>query len=268
MSFNEVPAEAYERFMGRYSALLAPQFIDFAGLDQATSAQTTGFQTKDAQTKVLDVGCGTGALLTELTRRFDQALLTAIDLSAPFIEAVRERYPRVDAREANAENLPFADGAFDVVLSQLVVQFLPEPAAGLREMQRVTRRGGVVAASVWDFEGRRSPLSAFWKAARELDPRIRDEALQPGARKEDLRELFESAGLSDIVQGALEASMEYSDFDEWWAPYVGGVGPAGRYFAGLVPDHQLELRERCRARFPSNSFSVTVRAWATRGVVE
>lgn len=260
MSFNEAPADAYDRFMGRYSALLAPAFIDFAGLRRT--------EARNESLRVLDVGCGTGALLGELAARFGQESLTAIDPSPPFIRAVRERYPQVDAREGVAEDLPFADGAFDVVLSQLVVQFLPDPLAGLRQMRRVTRRGGVVAATVWDFEGRKSPLSVFWSVARELDPRIQDEAVQPGARREGLRELFDTAGLGDIAGDALEAMMEYRGFDEWWAPYAGGVGPAGSYVSGLAPDHQLELRERCKARLPSGAFSVAVRAWAVRGVVE
>lgn len=265
MSFNEVPADAYDRFMGRYSTLLAPQFIDFAGLNVETLNDP---EMQVASTRVLDVGCGTGALLAELSARINQDAIAAIDPSPPFIQAVRERYPRVDAREAVAEDLPFANDTFDVALSQLVVQFLPDPFAGLREMRRVTRHDGVVAASVWDFEGRKSPLSVFWSVARELDPRIRDEADQPGARKEHLHELFALTGLKNISDGELEATMEYSGFEEWWAPYSGGVGSAGQYFAGLDAGHQDELRGRCRARLPSSPFSMGVRAWATRGRVK
>jgi SAM-dependent methyltransferase len=260
MSFSDVPADAYDRFMGRYSTLLAPLFLDFAGLDPAKDSSKGP--------RVLDVGCGTGTLTAELATRFGQESVAAIDPSPLFIQAVRERYPRVDAREASAEALPFPDVSFDAVLAQLVVHFLTDPIAGIREMHRVTRNGGVIAACVWDFAGERSPLSVFWRAARELDPQVRDESLLPGARKGHLQELFVSAGLRDVVEVSLEIRREHSGFDEWWEPYAGGVGPAGVYLAGLGPDHRVELRERCRAGLPSGSFVLTARAWAARGAVE
>lgn len=265
MSFNDVPAEAYDRFMGRYSTLLAPLFLDFAGLD------FTGLDLAAAsggEMRVLDVGCGTGALTAELATRFGQESITAVDPSPPFIRAVRERYPQVDAREASAEELPFPAGFFDAAVAQLVVHFLADPIAGLQELQRVTRGGGTIAACVWDFAGENSPLSVFWGAARELDPQVRDESLLPGAREGHLRELFVSAGLRDVIEVALEIRREHSGFDEWWAPYAGGVGPAGSYLASLDPAHRLELRERCRASLPPGPFVLTARAWAARGMVE
>ncbi len=255
MSFTTVPADAYDRFMGRYSTLLAPRFIDFVGLDPSSQGD---------RPHVLDVGCGTGALTAELADRFDQESVTAIDPSPPFIQAVRERYPRVDAWEASAEELPFPDDSFDAVLAQLVVHFLPDPVTGIRELRRVTRGGGVIAANVWDFAGGSSPLSVFWHAARELDPQVRDESLLPGARRGHLQELFAAAGLRDVVEAGLEIRREHSGFDEWWAPYAGGVGPAGAYLASLDPDRQTELRERCRAALPPGSFVLTARAWAVR----
>lgn len=259
MSFNDVPADAYDRFMGRYSTLLAPQFVDFAGLDHVKDPRH--------DLRMLDVGCGTGALTAELALRFGQESITAVDPSPPFVQAVRERYPQVDAREASAEDLPFPDASFDAVLAQLVVHFLTDPVAGLMELQRVTRGGGTIAACVWDFAGEHSPLSVFWRAAHELDLQVRDESLLPGAREGHLLELFASAGLRDVVEGVLEISREHSSFDEWWAPYAGGVGPAGVYFASLDPDHRSELRERCRAELPSGSFVLSARAWAARGRV-
>ena len=150
--------EAYDRFMGRYSALLAPQLADFAGVH-------------DGQ-QVVDVGCGPGALTAELVRRVGADAVAAVDPSPPFVEAVRTRYPGVDVRLAPAEELPFADRVFDAALAQLVVHFMSDPLAGLAEMARVTRRGGVVAACVWDHAGGKGPLGLFWDAARELDPDV------------------------------------------------------------------------------------------------
>ena len=155
MSFA-VPAAAYDRFMGRYSLPLAPQFAEFAAV--------SGGQ------RVLDVGCGPGALTAELAGRAGPATVSAVDPSEPFVAAARARHPEADIRLASAEDLPFPDGVFDAALAQLVVHFMAEPAAGLAEMARVTRRDGVVAACVWDYSGGRGPLSRFWAAARELDP--------------------------------------------------------------------------------------------------
>ena len=260
MGFNDVPAEAYDGFMGRYSTLLSPGFVDFAGLGHPHRAHS--------RTRVLDVGCGTGALISELVARVGEESITAIDPSPPFVQAVRERYPKVNVQEARAESLPFPDDSFSLGLAQLVVHFLPDPVAGLKEIQRVTRDGGVIAASVWDFAGERSPLSVFWRAARELDPQVRDESLLPGAREGHLQELFELAGLREVGEAPLEISVEHGDFDEWWTPYTAGVGPAGTYVASLDDEHRLELRERCRTTLPVGPFVLTSRAWAARGVVK
>ncbi len=259
MGFNDVSAEAYDRFMGRYSTLLSPLFADFAGLGAS--------RTPGSGVQVLDVGCGTGALIAELASRLGPEAITAVDPAARFVQAVRERHPRVDVHEASAGNLPFPDSCFDAAPAQLVLHFLPDPVAGLTEMQRVTRTGGAVMASVWDFAGARSPVSIFWGAACELDPGVRDESLLPGARQGHLRDLFTAAGLQEILEVPLEIAKRHDSFDEWWTPYTRGVGPAGAYYAGLDPDHQLDLRERCRAKLPHGPFEITSRAWAARGVV-
>lgn len=265
MGINNLPAVAYDSFMGTYSALLSPLFVDFAGLD---TAATTDSGSNGAGARVLDVGCGTGALVAELQSRLGPEAISAIDPSAAFVQAVRERYPRVDVRTASVESLPFADRSFDVTLAQLVLPVVTDPVAALEQMRRVTRGGGVVAANVWDFAGARSPFSLFWSAAREVEPRIPDESDQHGSREGSLHELFIAAGLHDVIEVPLEIGVEYGSFEEWFAPYAGGVGPAGRFYTSLEPARQDALHARCRARLPPAPFTVTSRAWAARGVVE
>jgi len=252
MAFD-VAAEAYDRFMGRYSRLLSPQLADLAEI-------VTGQH-------VLDVGCGPGVLTGELVQRLGAANVAAVDPSEPFVAATRDRHAGVDVRLAAAEALPFPDDAFDAALAQLVVHFMRDPVAGVREMARVTRRGGLVAASVWDFAGERAPLSLFWSVAHELDPGVVDESRLNGAREGHLVELFRAAGLEDVEQAELSLSLEHASFDDWWAPYLGGVGPAGGYVATLDADHREALRERLRARLPGGSFTLTSTAWAARGRV-
>lgn len=251
MAFD-VAAESYDRFMGRYSRLLAPELADFAGID--------------SQRAVLDVGCGPGALTAELVTRLGDGAVTAVDPSAPFVEAARARHSGVTVLQATAEELPFADDAFDAALAQLVVHFMADPIAGLGEMRRVTRPGGVVAACVWDLAGGRSPLSIFWQAARELDPEVEDESRRAGAREGHLAELMAAAGLRDIETAELWISQEHPSFEEWWEPYEGGVGPAGAYATSLDDARRSALRERCRALLPDPPFVLRARAWAARGV--
>ena len=251
MSFD-VAAAAYDRFMGRYSVLLSPQLADLAGVV--------------AGQQVLDVGCGPGALTAELVTRLGPAAVSAVDPSEPFVAAARARNPGVNVRQASAEHLPFPGQAFDAALAQLVVHFMSDPVAGLAEMARVTRRDGVIAACVWDHGGGQGPLTVFWKAARELDPEVDDEARLAGAREGHLAKLLEAAGLHDIEETALSASLEHPSFEEWWEPFTRGVGPAGSYVAGLDAERQAELRERCRSLLPVGPFVLTARAWATRGL--
>ncbi len=251
MSF-EVAAEAYDQFMGRWSRPLAPQLADLAGVRAGMSA--------------LDVGCGPGSLTTELVARLGPAAVAAVDPSESFVAAARARNPGVDVRPAAAEDLPFADGMFDAALAQLVVHFMVDPVAGLAEMARVTRPGGVVAACVWDFAGGHGPLGPFWLAAHELDAGAEDESRLAGTREGHLAELFETAGLREIVQTALPVSRDHSNFEAWWEPFTHGVGPAGSYLSRLDAQHQVALRELCRSMLPSGAFTITAQAWAARGV--
>jgi SAM-dependent methyltransferase len=193
--------------------------------------------------------------------------VSAVDPSEPFVAAARERNAGVDVRQASAEALPYDDGAFDAALAQLVVHFMSDPVGGLAEMARVTRRGGVVAACVWDHAGGGGPLSAFWEAARELEPGVGDESHLAGARQGHLAELFGAARLTEIQEATLSVSLEHPTFDDWWHPYTLGVGPAGAHVAGLDAEGQAALRERCRTLLPDAPFVLTARAWAARGRV-
>ena len=251
MTFD-VAAGAYDRFMGRYSALLSRQMADLAGV---TSGQ-----------RVLDVGCGPGALTSELVARTGAEHVAAVDPSASFVEAARARNPGVDVRLGSAEKLPFDDGAFDTALAQLVVHFMTDPVRGIGEMRRVVRAGGAVAACVWDHAGGLGPLGLFWDTARSMDPTIADESDLPGAREGHLAELFRTAGLRDVEATVLSADLEHPSFDAWWEPFTEGVGPAGAYVARLPAERRVELRVRCRAALPDGPFTIVARAWAARGV--
>ena len=251
MSFV-VSADAYDRFMGRYSAMLSPQMADLAGVRIGQ--------------RVLDVGCGPGALTAELVQRLGAGSVAAVDPSEPFVAAARERHPDVSIERAAAEHLPFPDDAFDATLAQLVVHFMADPAAGLAEMRRVTRADGVVVACVWDHGGGQGPLSAFWDVARELDPDVHDESDLAGAREGHLTHLFSAARLRDVEETALSVSLEHHSFEDWWEPFTAGVGPAGVYIAALDDDSRTRLRERCREALPDSPFVLTARAWTARGL--
>lgn len=251
MSFD-VAAEAYDRFMGRYSAPLSPQLADLAGVA--------------AGQRVLDVGCGPGALTSVLVARVGADHVSAVDPSEPFVEAVRARHPGVDVRRATAEALPFPDASFDAALAQLVVHFMTDPLAGLREMARVTRSGGVVAACVWDHAGDGGPLAPFWRAARRSDPGVDDESRRAGTREGHLVELATAAGLRDVEGAVLRVTVDHPSFESWWEPYTRGVGPAGAYVLSLDGSARDELRALAHEELGDGPFTVHARAWAVRAV--
>jgi len=246
MSF-EVSADAYGQFMGRFSRPLAEQFADLVGVG--------------ADQRVLDVGCGSGALTAVLVSRVGADRVSAVDPSESFVEVVRTAYPSMDVRRTGAESLPFPDGSFDAVLAQLVVHFMTDPVTGIAEMARTTAAGGVVAASVWDHAGDKGPLSAFWSAARSLDPSVPDESHLPGVAEGHLAELFTAAGLTDVTSSSLTVTVEHSSFEDWWDPFTLGVGPAGAYVAGLDDAQRDALRDRCRRIQPNAPFRTTATAW-------
>jgi ubiquinone/menaquinone biosynthesis C-methylase UbiE len=246
-----VAAESYDRFMGRYSVQLTSQLADYADVQPGQH--------------VLDVGCGPGALTTELVARLGAGAVTAADPSESFVEAARARHRGVQVALAPAEDLPFEDDAFDAALAQLVVHFMSDPVAGLGEMRRVTRPGGFVAASVWDHAGDRSPLTPFWRAARELHPRAPGEDHLAGIRDGHLAQLMTEAGLTDVEQTAHAVHVEHATFEEWWEPFTFGVGPAGAFVARLDDAAAAELRERCRSQLGDGPIAIDAQAWAARG---
>jgi len=236
------------RFMGRFSEPLAVRFAELAGVRRGQ--------------RVLDVGCGPGALTAELVNRAGADAVSAVEPSASFAAAVRKRLPGVDIRRSVAEELPFPDGGFDAAMAQLVVHFMADPVLGLREMGRVTRPGGMVAACVWDHAGGRGPLGVFWSAVRELDPAADDESGLAGVREGHLAGLFAQAGLGGAQVTTLTVRVRYASFGRWWEPFTLGVGPAGAYVASLAPDQRAALREQCRRLLPAGPVAVSATAWA------
>jgi SAM-dependent methyltransferase len=248
------PAESYDRFMGRYVPTLAVALADAAGIAPGV--------------RVLDVGCGPGGLTGELVTRVGAANVAAVDPTPQFAAACRARNPGVDVREGVAEELPWTDGEFDAALSSLVIGFMTDPDAGVREMARVTRPGGTVAACMWDIaSGGMTMLSTFWAAVRQVEPGARGERSMAGTAEGDIAQLFHRAGLDDVSDGTLAAYADYADFDDYWEPFTLGVGPSGQYLLALPPKRQIEVREACRRAVPDGSFRLDARAWFARGTV-
>jgi SAM-dependent methyltransferase len=249
MTFD-VPAEAYARFMGRFSEPLAAEFADLADVR--------------AGQRALDVGCGPGALTAQLVDRLGARAVSAVDPSAPFVETIHSRFPEVDVRSGSAEQLPFPDDTFDVTLAQLVVHFMTDPVAGLAEMARVTRPDGLVAACVWDHGGDGGPLATFYRAAHDVDPNVLDESELAGTREGDLASLCAAAGLTDIEPGSLTVTVGFPTFADWWEPFTLGVGPAGAHVVQLDEVQRGDLRSRCERLLPPAPFEVAASAWSVR----
>jgi SAM-dependent methyltransferase len=248
------PAEHYDRFMGRYAPTLAGALADAAGV-------TAGM-------RVVDVGCGPGGLTRELVARVGAADVAAIDPAPQFASACRERNPGADVRVGAAEQLPWPDGEFDAALASLVIGFMRDPDQGVREMARVTRPGGVVAACMWDIAtGGMTMLATFWSAVRELEPGAVGERRMAGVAEGDIADRFRRAGLREVVDGALSARADYAGFDDFWDPFTLAVGPAGRHLRSLSGEQRASVREACRARLPDGPFSLDARAWYARGSV-
>lgn len=254
-------AEAYERFMGRWSRPLAPPFLTFAGV-------------KDGD-RVLDVGSGTGSVALAVSAEAPAGRAVGIDPSPAYVAYARARAggERVTFEEGDAQRLRFPDRSFDKSLALLVVNFIPDRAGAVREMARVTRPGGVVAAAVWDYGGGMEMLRAFWDEAVALDPAVgpKDERHMPLCRKGELAEFWTAHGLLDVREEPLTVPMTFSSFEDYWSPFLEGQGPAGAYVAALPEGPRRALEQRLRRRLLGEGgdrpITLNARAWAVRGVV-
>lgn len=252
---------AYEKFMGRWSRQLAPLLVQFAGV-------------RDGEA-VLDVGSGTGSLAAAVRQAAPAARVTGIDPSAAYVAYARSQLPEDGFRfvVGDAQAMEFPDASHERTLSLLVLNFIPDPAKALREMTRVTRPGGTVAAAVWDYGGGMQMLRIFWDEAVAADPAAapRDERHMPLCRQGELAALWRAGGLANVEEQPLLFTMSFASFDDYWTPFLGGQGPAGAYVAKLSDDRRAALRARLLHRLADGSenrpLTLEARAWAVRGEV-
>lgn len=246
--------ESYDRFIGRYSKPLASALADAAGIEHGM--------------RVIDVGCGPGALTEELASRLGPENVCAVDPSEAFVEACAQRARGVDVRVGPAEALPFPRGSFDAGLMQLVLNFVDDPASSMAELRRVVRPGGTAAACVWDDDGGMRMLRLFWDATRAVDDSAstQNKAMRFG-RDGEIGELFREVGLSDVATGSLEVEATYADFDDLWDPFLQWTGPVGQFCRSLDPERLAAIREELRGRLdsPAGRFTLPARAWFATG---
>jgi SAM-dependent methyltransferase len=250
---------AYEPFVGRWSRVVAAEFLSWL-------APPPGG-------RWLDVGCGTGALTAAILAQSAPAGVLGVDPSDGFLAYARANVADERARfeAGDAERLPVADGAVDVAVSGLVLNFVPDPGAAVAEAARTVRDGGLVGAYVWDYADGMEVLRRFWDAACALDPAA--EPLHEGRRFATFRPawlegLFQAAGLGDASSRAIDAVASFADFDDYWSPFLGGQGPAPTYVTSLSAALRDALRDSLRASLPiraDGSIELPVRAWAVRG---
>lgn len=251
----------YEPFMGRWSRKLAPLLVEFAGVQDEES--------------ILDVGSGTGVLAAAIAAAKPTAQVVGIDPSPDYVANARAqaRCERVRYLVGDAQTLDFANDTFHRTLSQLVLNFVADPAKALAEQIRVTHVGGVVAAAVWDYGDGMQMLRVFWEEAVALDPAAasRDERTMPLSRHSELSSLWLAHGLLAVGERPLTIEQRFASFDDFWRPFLGGQGPAGGYVASLTPPARNALQARLRQRFfdgqPDGPFALEARAWAVKGYV-
>ena len=246
----------YDRHVGRYGAALAAGLIDVAAVRSGD--------------RVLDVGCGTGQLASAVAAIVGGENVAAIDPGEGVVEVCRQRVPKGDVRVGTAESLPFADGDFDAVLAQLVINLVDDPRAAVREMARVARPGGVVAACFWDDE-EMPLLRSFWDAARELAPaehsRVSAQAQVGVPDVELLRGWWQQAGLGDVALGRFEVAADYESFDDLWFAFDAGIGHSGTLYASLDAEPQAAVRATVHRRLgsPDGAFRLTAKVRTVRG---
>jgi SAM-dependent methyltransferase len=250
----DVPGLAYDKLIGRYLPSLAPAFADAAGVGSGH--------------RVLDVGCGPGGLTRELVRRVGAPAVSAIDPSQPFVDACRSLNPGVDIRLGVAEELPFPDAMFDVTLASLVVGFMTDAVAGVREMARVTKPEGTVALCFWNY-AEMPLLRTLFAAAARIDPAQEAEQQRLGVRDGDLRRVLEAAGVDDVLEQTLVVTADYSGFDDWWSPVPMRVGPMGVFYQSLDAGRRVEFCETSRELLGRGDAPFTLRAeaWCACGTV-
>ena len=256
-------AEAYERFMGRWSRVLAPLLVDF------TDLRDTG--------RVLDVGSGTGTLAFSIAKQKVHCQVLGIDPSKEYVDYANSRNPfpdRARFQVGDAQQLPFSDATFENSLSLLVFNFIPDREKALREVSRVTKPGGCVSAAVWDYGAGMRMLRMFWDAAVAVDPTAEkfDELHMPLCRAGELGEFWKRHGLARVEERPLDITMRFGSFADYWDPFLLGQGPAGAYLRNVDGDRRQSLREEVKRRLAvvteDAPFSVPARAWAVRGIVQ
>ena len=254
-------ADAYERFMGRWSRLLAPRLVDFA--DVPDSGQ------------VLDVGSGTGALAFSIAERKVRSQVFGIDPSKEYVEYAKSKSPfpdRTTFQVGDAQQLSFPDAAFQACVSLLVFNFIPDSRKALRELRRVTKPGGRISAAVWDYGAGMRMLRVFWDAAASLDPKAEklDERRMPLCRAGELAQLWKQGGLENVHEAPLDFTMRFDSFSDYWDPFLLGQGPAGAYArsldAGGSRALRTELKRRLQIKLERQPFTLPARAWAVSGV--
>jgi SAM-dependent methyltransferase len=256
--------DAYERYMGRWSRLVAARFLDWLGAP--------------AGADWLDLGCGTGALTQTILARASPRSIVAVDQSAGFVAHARAANSDVHVRMrfevADARTLPLADASVDVAASALMLNFVPDRVAALRELRRVVRPGGLIAFYVWDYPGGGLEfLRAFWTVAASLDGDARDlteDRRFPFCTSEALVALAEEAGFLGVQCTPLVAPTIFEDFDDYWRPFALGTGPAPGYVANLAPPARDRLRSLLDDSLPrrdDGSIAFSARAWAVKGRV-
>jgi SAM-dependent methyltransferase len=251
--------DAYEPYVGRWSRVVAREFLSWLG--DATAGTT------------VDVGCGTGALTQTLLAANSDARVNAIDASHGFVSYARAHTPDTRARflVADAQSLPFRSAHADAAVSALVLNFVPNPAAALAEMRRVVRRGGVVATYLWDYSSGMEMIHRFWQAATSLDSSAADldEARRfPLCEPTALASLWNGTGLQSIESHAIDIPTRFANFDDYWNPFLGGQGPGPTFVKQLGTEARARLRDRLRATLPvapDGSILLHARAWAVRG---